>query len=114
VTVRLLYDWFGCGWSPLFGLFRPLVAAGGEVRVFNPPRLSPALGWTTRDHRKYICTDGTTAFIAGLCMGRMWVGRPPTVIAVQAANGDAIGSSRVSGSAASPVSARNRQRVASR
>ncbi len=76
VTVRLIYDWFGCGWSPLLGLFRPLVKAGAEVRVFNPPHLVAALGWTTRNHRKYICVDGRVAFVAGLCVGRMWVGRP--------------------------------------
>jgi phosphatidylserine/phosphatidylglycerophosphate/cardiolipin synthase-like enzyme len=76
VKVRLVYDWFGCGWSPFLGLFRPLVAAGAEVRVFNPPRLSAALAWTTRDHRKYICVDGRVTYIAGLCMGQMWAGRP--------------------------------------
>ena len=76
VKVRVIYDWFGCGWSPLLGLFRPLVAAGGEVRVFNPPRLSAALGWTTRNHRKYLCVDGRLSYIGGLCIGRMWTGRP--------------------------------------
>ena len=59
-----------------FGLFRPLVAAGGEVRVFNPPRLTAALGWTTSNHRKYLCVDGRVTFIGGLCVGRMWEGRP--------------------------------------
>ena len=76
VKVRVVYDWFGCGWSPLLGLFRPLLAAGGEVRVFNPPRLSAALGWTTRNHRKYLCVDGRVTYIGGLCIGRMWAGRP--------------------------------------
>lgn len=76
VKVRVIYDWFGCGWSPVLGLFRPLVKAGGEVRVFNPPRLVAALGWTTRNHRKYIAVDGEVAFIGGLCVGRMWEGRP--------------------------------------
>src|SRR5688572_1053836 len=76
IKVRVIYDWFGCGWSPLFGLFNPLVAAGGEVRVFNPPRLTAALGWTTRNHRKYLCTDGRVTYIGGLCIGRMWEGRP--------------------------------------
>ena len=76
VKVRVIYDWFGCGWSPLLGLFRPLIAAGGEVRVFNPPRLSAALGWTTRNHRKYLCADGRVSYIGGLCIGRMWAGRP--------------------------------------
>lgn len=76
IKVRVLYDWFGCGWNPVFGLFRPLVAAGGEARVFNPPRLAAALAWTTRNHRKYICVDGRITFIGGLCVGQMWVGRP--------------------------------------
>jgi phosphatidylserine/phosphatidylglycerophosphate/cardiolipin synthase-like enzyme len=76
VKVRVLYDWFGCGWNPVIGLFRPLVAAGGEARVFNPPRLAAALAWTTRNHRKYICIDGRVTFIGGLCIGQMWVGRP--------------------------------------
>ena len=74
IKVRLLYDWFGCGWSPLLGLFRPLVDAGGEVRVFNPPHLVPALGWTQRNHRKLLSVDGRVSYIAGLCIGRMWVG----------------------------------------
>jgi phosphatidylserine/phosphatidylglycerophosphate/cardiolipin synthase-like enzyme len=76
VRVRVIYDWFGCGWSPLLGLFRPLEEAGAEVRVFNPPRLSAALGWTTRNHRKYLCVDGVVTYIGGLCIGRMWEGRP--------------------------------------
>ncbi len=76
VKVRVIYDWFGCGWSPLLGLFRPLIDAGGEVRVFNPPRCTAALGWTTRNHRKYIAVDSSVVFVAGLCVGRMWEGRP--------------------------------------
>jgi cardiolipin synthase len=76
VKVRVLYDWFGCGWNPVIGLFRPLVAAGGDVRVFNPPRLAAALAWTTRNHRKYICVDGRVTYIGGLCIGQMWAGRP--------------------------------------
>jgi CDP-diacylglycerol--glycerol-3-phosphate 3-phosphatidyltransferase/cardiolipin synthase len=38
VKVCLLYDWLGC-WRPwLTGFFRPLLAAGAEVRAYNPPR----------------------------------------------------------------------------
>jgi phosphatidylserine/phosphatidylglycerophosphate/cardiolipin synthase-like enzyme len=76
IKVRLIYDWFGCGMGPLLGLFTPLVRAGGEVRVFNPPRLSAALGWTRRDHRKLITVDGRVGYIGGLCVGQAWVGRP--------------------------------------
>ena len=76
VRVRLIYDWFGCGWGPYLGLFRPLVKAGGEVRAFNPPSLSSALGWLRRNHRKLIITDARVAYVAGLCVGKMWEGRP--------------------------------------
>ena len=76
VTVRVIYDWFGCGLAPLRGLFTPLVAAGGQVRAFNPPGLSSALGWLRRDHRKLIVIDGRVAFVSGLCIGQAWEGEP--------------------------------------
>jgi CDP-diacylglycerol--glycerol-3-phosphate 3-phosphatidyltransferase/cardiolipin synthase len=76
VAVRLIYDWFGCGFGPAFGLFRPLIKAGGQVRVFNPPAFNSALGWIRRNHRKLIVTDTAVAFVAGLCVGRMWEGKP--------------------------------------
>jgi phosphatidylserine/phosphatidylglycerophosphate/cardiolipin synthase-like enzyme len=76
VAVRVLYDWFGCGWAPLRGLFRPLVRAGGDVRVFNPPTLQSALGWIRRDHRKLITIDGRVAYVSGLCVGQVWQGQP--------------------------------------
>jgi CDP-diacylglycerol--glycerol-3-phosphate 3-phosphatidyltransferase/cardiolipin synthase len=74
VTVRLVYDWFGCGWGPWFGLFKPLVAAGGQVRAFNPPTFVAMLSWTRRNHRKLITVDNRVAFVSGLCVGNMWVG----------------------------------------
>jgi len=76
IRVRVVYDWFGCGFGPLFGLFRRLVDAGGEVRVFNPPSATAVLGWVRRNHRKLIVVDGHVAFISGLCIGRMWEGKP--------------------------------------
>jgi phosphatidylserine/phosphatidylglycerophosphate/cardiolipin synthase-like enzyme len=76
VAVRVIYDWFGCGLSPLRGLFTPLLAAGGHVRAFNPPGLSSALGWLRRNHRKLITVDGKVAFVSGLCIGRAWEGEP--------------------------------------
>lgn len=76
VTVRLAYDWFGCGLAPLYGLLRPLVKAGGEARAFNPPRLGTAFGWMRRNHRKLIVVDSNIAFVSGLCLGRMWAGEP--------------------------------------
>jgi phosphatidylserine/phosphatidylglycerophosphate/cardiolipin synthase-like enzyme len=76
VTVRVAYDWFGCGTGPALGLFSALIAAGGHVCAFNPPRFGTALGWIRRNHRKLLIVDGEVAFISGLCIGEQWEGRP--------------------------------------
>jgi phosphatidylserine/phosphatidylglycerophosphate/cardiolipin synthase-like enzyme len=81
VAVRLIYDWFGCGLGPYLGLFRPLINAGGEVRVFNPPSLNAIFGWLRRNHRKLIVVDDEVAFVGGLCVGDMWTGDPERDIA---------------------------------
>jgi cardiolipin synthase len=72
VRVRLLYDWLGT-WASR-RLFAPLVAAGGAVQVFNPPRLDSPVGWLTRDHRKSIAVDGRIGFVSGLCASARWLG----------------------------------------
>jgi cardiolipin synthase len=74
VRVRLLYDWLGTRASR--SLFAPLMAAGGAVRVFNPPRLDSPIGWLTRDHRKSIAVDGRVGFVSGLCASARWLGDP--------------------------------------
>jgi cardiolipin synthase len=81
VTVRVLYDWFGS--LRLLGrrFWAPLRAAGGEVRVANPPNLDSLLGWASRDHRKLLSVDGSRAFISGLCIGDAWIGDPARGIA---------------------------------
>ena len=76
ITVRVIYDWFGCGLGPFLGLFGPLIRAGGQVLPFNPPSLKSTLGWLRRNHRKLIVVDGKIAFVSGLCIGQMWQGRP--------------------------------------
>ena len=76
VTVRVAYDWWGCGMAPALGLFRPLVRAGGEVRPFNPPSFRSILGWLRRNHRKVITVDSRVSYISGLCIGKMWEGYP--------------------------------------
>jgi cardiolipin synthase len=76
VAVRVVYDWFGCGFAPVLGLFRPLELAGGEVRVFNPPSIKAMFGWVRRNHRKVLVVDGEVAFIGGLCIGEAWEGFP--------------------------------------
>lgn len=72
VRVRVLYDWLGTRASG--ALFAPLATAGGEVRVFNRPRLDSPLGWLTRDHRKTIVVDGRIGFVSGLCPSTKWLG----------------------------------------
>lgn len=76
VQVRVIYDWFGSGPGPLFGLFSPLLAAGGQVRAFNPPALGSAVGWLRRNHRKLITVDSHVAYVSGLCIGQAWEGAP--------------------------------------
>ena len=74
VAVRVLYDWMGCLMKTRPGFWRPLRRAGAEVRCFNRPRLDSPFGWLSRNHRKTISVDGEIGFVAGLCVGRDWVG----------------------------------------
>jgi cardiolipin synthase len=74
VRVRVIRDWIGSFGAA--GLWAPLLAAGGEVRTFNPPRLDSPFGWLTRDHRKMIAVDGRIGFVTGLCVSRKWHGDP--------------------------------------
>ncbi|HSW63723.1 MAG TPA: phospholipase D-like domain-containing protein [Dissulfurispiraceae bacterium] len=76
IKVRVLYDWFGAMNTHWSGMWKPLVAAGGTVRVANPPRISGLIGWVRRDHRKLLTIDGSVAFVSGLCIGDAWVGNP--------------------------------------
>jgi cardiolipin synthase len=61
VRVRVLVDDAGSWFLP-GNFFQPLVAAGGEVRRFNPLRL-----WRfgVRDHRKLLVCDESVSFIGG-------------------------------------------------
>lgn len=74
VKVYVIVDWLGC-WRAL-SLWRDIRDAGGDVRVFNPPRLSSPLGWLSRDHRKTIVVDGEVGYVSGLCISERWVGDP--------------------------------------
>jgi cardiolipin synthase len=76
VRVRALHDWFGDLGVATSRLWRPLVAAGGEVRRFNPPRVDSPFAWLSRDHRKLIAVDGEVGFIGGLCVSGKWLGDP--------------------------------------
>jgi cardiolipin synthase A/B len=81
VRVRLVYDWLGGLGKASRKFWRELRAGGVEVRCYNPPRLDAPLGWLSRDHRKTLTVDGEIGFVAGLCVGRMWVGEPNKRIA---------------------------------
>jgi cardiolipin synthase len=61
VRVRVLIDGLGSAELPS-GFFQPLIAAGGEMREFNPWKLK-RLG--IRNHRKLLVCDETVAFIGG-------------------------------------------------
>jgi cardiolipin synthase len=76
VQVRVLYDWLGALGKSSRRLWRDLRAAGVEVRSFNPPAWSSPFAWLSRDHRKMLAVDGQVGFVAGLCVGRYWVGDP--------------------------------------
>jgi cardiolipin synthase len=76
VSVRLIYDWLGGLGNASRRFWNRLRGAGIEVRCYNPPRWDSPLGWLSRDHRKMLAVDGKIGFIAGLCVGKMWVGDP--------------------------------------
>jgi cardiolipin synthase len=80
VRVRVICDWFG-SFGASQRMWEPLIAAGGEVRRFNPPRFGSPFGWLTRDHRKAVVIDGCTGFVTGVCVSRKWTGDPARGIA---------------------------------
>ncbi|OWY37875.1 cardiolipin synthase B [Xenophilus sp. AP218F] len=74
IQVCLLYDWLGCLWPQLRGFFKPLLAAGAEVRAYNPPSLNSGLNLLGRNHRKLIIVDRQVLFVSGLCISASWEG----------------------------------------
>ena len=76
VFVAVIVDWLGCLGQSGLSFWAPLRAAGGEVRVFNPPRLGQPLGWISRDHRKLLVVDGVHGFLSGVCISAKWLGNP--------------------------------------
>jgi cardiolipin synthase len=81
VAVRVVYDWFGGLGLGSKKLLKPLLDAGGEVRVFNPPSIASPLGWMQRDHRKMLAVDGRVGYVSGLCVGARWEGDPARGVA---------------------------------
>ena len=76
VTVRVLYDWFGCLNVPS-SHWKALRSAGVEVRVVNPPTIGTPLGVIRRDHRKLLGVDGLYASTGGVCISKDWLVSSP-------------------------------------
>lgn len=74
VLVAVVIDWFGCLGTSSGSFWAPLRAAGGLVRVFNPPKLGEPFGWISRDHRKLLVVDGRYGFLSGVCISSKWLG----------------------------------------
>ncbi|OOG56323.1 cardiolipin synthase B [Rhodanobacter sp. C03] len=76
VFVAVVVDWVGCFGQSRNALWTPLRAAGGQVRIFNPPQLGQPFGWISRDHRKLLVVDGVLGFLSGVCISAKWLGDP--------------------------------------
>lgn len=74
VFVAVVVDWMGCFGQSRARFWAPLRAAGGHVRVFNPPQLGQPIGWISRDHRKLLTVDGAHGFLSGVCISARWLG----------------------------------------
>jgi cardiolipin synthase len=74
VMVAVIVDWAGCLGQSRSSFWEPLRKAGGEVRIFNPPRLGQPFGWLSRDHRKLLVVDGVHGFLSGVCISAKWLG----------------------------------------
>lgn len=76
VAVCVIRDWLGCFGLDGRGFWKPLLAAGGQVRSYNPARFDSPVGWINRDHRKLVVIDGARAFVSGVCLSAKWLGDP--------------------------------------
>jgi cardiolipin synthase len=81
VRVCVIRDWLGCLGQSTLRFWEPLIAAGGEVRTYNPLRLSSPFGWLSRDHRKLLVIDSESGFLGGICVSGKWLGDPSRDIA---------------------------------
>ena len=74
VVVCVIRDWLGCFGQSRERFWKALREAGGEVRTYNPLRLSAPLGWLSRNHRKSLVVDGHVGFVSGVCVSARWLG----------------------------------------
>ncbi len=90
VAVHVVRDWLGCLGLSGSALWKPLIEAGGEVRVFNPPSPASMFGWLSRDHRKLVVVDGEYGSLSGVCVSGKWLGDEANDIAPWRDTGVAI------------------------
>lgn len=76
VRVCVIRDWMGCFGQSRRSFWKPLLEAGGEVRVYGPPRPLRPLTFVSRDHRKMLAVDDAVGFLSGVCISEQWLGRP--------------------------------------
>jgi cardiolipin synthase len=76
VSVRVLYDWFGC-LDVSRSHWQEMRKAGVDVRAVNPPTIGTPLGVIRRDHRKLIGVDGLYGSTGGVCISGDWLVRSP-------------------------------------
>ena len=76
VRVCVIRDWFGCLGESRDSFWKPLRAAGGEVRTYNPLQLSNPYAALSRNHRKLLVVDANAGFISGVCVSARWLGKP--------------------------------------
>ncbi|MDP9010068.1 MAG: phospholipase D-like domain-containing protein [Pseudomonadota bacterium] len=74
ILVAVIVDWLGCLGQSRGTFWAPLRAAGGQVRVFNPPQFGEPFDWISRDHRKLLVVDGAEGFLSGVCISSKWLG----------------------------------------
>jgi cardiolipin synthase len=72
----VIVDWLGCLGHSRTAFWAPLRAAGGKVRVFNPPQFGEPFGWISRDHRKLLVVDGVEGSLSGVCISRHGLAGP--------------------------------------
>jgi cardiolipin synthase len=74
VAVHVIRDWLGCLGQSSDRFWSPLREAGGEVRTYNPLRITAPFGWLSRDHRKLLVVDAEVGFVSGVCLSARWLG----------------------------------------
>lgn len=74
VNVRILHDPFGSLMSRRLPIGFRFHRSAARVRVYNPPRPSPAFWKQGRDHRKLVVADRQAVVTGGMCLADVWGG----------------------------------------